>query len=159
MTYDGDWLGGLSPVEDLAEDLELAARRGVDFAIDLRTSHARSVLPLDEAAEAAGLELVEIEGSDPLPDESGELPFGGIGVSDQAVDAVRRILNAPGRKRSLLLDENGTRSSMVYAVHLTVDEGVAEAEALRAARATGLSQDGVEFVRYQVKRIRSRMGG
>ncbi|WP_145204230.1 hypothetical protein [Planctomycetes bacterium Poly30] len=155
MTYDGDWLGGMSPVEELKPDLELAARRGVEFVIDLRTSHTRSVLPLDEPAEFAGLQLVVIDGADPVPGKDGFVPFEGVGVTDRAVDAVRQILNAPGRRRSLLLDENGTRSSMVYAIHLTVDEGVAEAEALRAARATGLSQEGVEFVRAQVQRIRS----
>jgi protein tyrosine phosphatase (PTP) superfamily phosphohydrolase (DUF442 family) len=154
MTYDGDWLGGLSPAEDLDADLELAARRGVDFVIDLRSAHAQEVLSLEEAVEAAGLQLVAISFADPPVVEGVKPPFGGLGVSDEAINAVRRILNAPGRRRSLLLDENGTRSSMVYAIHLALDEGVPVAEALRGARSTGLSQDGVDFVRSQVERAR-----
>ena len=78
-----------------------------------------------------------------------------FGLSVKAIDEVRDILNGPGRKRSLLLDENGTRASTVYAIHLTVDEGIAEAEALRAARATGMTQANADFVREQVERIRS----
>ncbi len=156
MTYDGDWLGGLPPIEELASDLELAARRGVDFVVDLRSSHARSVLPIQNAVALAGLEFIAVPGTDPIPESEWRTPADSCGVSSEAVDAVREILMAPGRRRSLLLDENGTRSSMIYAIHLTVDEGVAEHEALRAARATGLSQAGVDFVRSEVQRIRGR---
>lgn len=155
MTYDGDWLGGMPPADELFADLELAARRGVEFVIDLRSAHARRVQPLDEAVQAAGLTLVVVPDakSDAKPDP--EAPASPVGLSEEAVDEVRRILNAPGRRRSLLMDENGTLASMVYAIHLAVDEGIAEAEALRAARATGMSEAHVNFVHEQVLRIRS----
>ncbi len=155
MTYDGDWLGGMPPADELHADLELAARRGVDFVIDLRSSYARGVQPLDEAVKAAGLSLVTVSDAPVEEDEAGEAGALPVGLSAQAVDEVRRILNAPGRRRSLLIDENGTRASMVYAIHLAVDEGIAEAEALRAARATGMNQVCADFVHEQVERIRS----
>ena len=157
MTYDGDWLGGMPPADELSADLELAARRGVDFVIDLRSIYARSVQPLDEAVANAGLSLITLsdESMELPPSESSDGTTLPIGLSSAAVDEVRRILNAPGRRRSLLIDENGTRASMVYAVHLTVDEGIAEAEALRAARATGMNQACADFVHEQVVRIRS----
>ncbi len=157
MTYDGDWLGGASPEECLPEDLELAARRGVEVLVDLRSPSYQEAYPLDEVASAAGLDLVKIDlvnpdasSADRAEGEPSNL------ISDRAVDSVREILLAPGRRRTLLLDGDGTLSSMIYAVHLTVDEGMAEAEALRAARATGLSQIQESFVKRQVDRIRSQ---
>ncbi len=151
MTYDGDWLGGMPPAGELHSDFELAARRGVDFVIDLRSAHARAAEPLDLAAEDAGLTLIVIDDSSATPGEAASP----VGLSAEAVDEVRRILNAPGRRRSLLIDEDGTRASMVYAIHLAVDEGIAEAEALRAARSTGMSQVCADFVHEEVLRIRS----
>ena len=151
MTYDGDWLGGMPPWDELSADLELAARRGVDLVIDLRSSRARANQPLDDSVTAAGLRLVTVSDGPPVA-EAAELSSG---LSDHVVDEVRSVLNAPGRRRSLLMDEHGTRASMVYAIHLAVDEGIAEAEALRAVRATGMSQANADFVQQQIARIRS----
>lgn len=163
MTYDGDWLGGTSPPECLVEDLQLAARRGVEVVVDLRAPSYQESFSLEEPALAAGLDLVCVDVADPwiaTTDPAGADLQGGellpSLVSDATVDRVRAILLAPGRRRTLLLDGDGTLSSMIYAVHLTVDEGVAEAEALRAARATGLSRIQEDFVKRQVARIRSR---
>ena len=151
MTYDGDWLGGMPPSVELEGDLELAARRGVEVVIDVRSQHAQTVQPIADAVKAAGLEFVPITGvMEPKPTAAEPQPESPL--SPRVVDDVLRVLNAPGRRHSLLLDENGTRSSMIYAIHLAVDEGIAEAEALRAARATGLSQDCAEFVREEVDR-------
>lgn len=159
MTYDGDWLGGASPQECLAEDFELAARRGVEVLVDLRAARYQRDFPLEELALDAGLDLVKVDLVDPRTAPGDDAAVDGREpsnqISDTAVDRVREILLAPGRRRTLLLDGDGTLSSMIYAVHLTVDEGVAEAEALRAARATGLSRIQEDFVKRQVDRIRS----
>ena len=68
---------------------------------------------------------------------------------------MRTILQMRGRQRALLLDETGVGSSLVYAIHLTVDKGVEEVEALRAARAIGIDESFAEFVHDEVERIRA----
>lgn len=156
MTYDGDWLGGTSPPECLIEDLQLAARRGVEVVVDLRAPGYQKTFPLDEPARAAGLDLVQVAVADSDGADDGDTGFPPELISDGTVDRVREILLAPGRRRTLLLDGDGTLSSMIYAVHLSVDEGVAEAEALRAARETGLSRPQEEFVKRQIDRLRSQ---
>jgi protein tyrosine phosphatase (PTP) superfamily phosphohydrolase (DUF442 family) len=143
MTCEGDWLGGMPPAAELGSDLELAARRGVDLVVDLRSPRARASQPLAAAVEGAGLTLLTIEGTS--ADQ----------ISADAVDEVRRVLNAPNRRRLLLIDEDGTRASVIYAIHLAADEGIAEADALRAARAIGLGQLSADFVHEEVERIRS----
>lgn len=143
MTYDGDWLGGMPAPADLASDLELAARRGVEAVVDMRSPEARSAQSLEVAVEEVGLAYVSV-------------PLGDGVISDAAVDRTLEILREPGRGRLLLVDDDGTLSSMVYAIHLAVDEGVEPARALRAARATGIDQSHEEFVRRQVERLTSK---
>lgn len=150
MTYDGDWLGGTPPLECLAADLDLASRRGVEILVDMRSARIRSSVPLAGLAGDAGLEVVEVdllEGFDGA--EAPEVP-----ITDRAVDRIRQILKAPGRRRTLLLDDDGRLASTVYAVHLAVDENVPATMALRAARSTGLSDACELFVKEQVARIR-----
>lgn len=148
MTYDGDWLGGMSSSERIAGDLELAARRGVEVVLDLRGPDGREALPLDVYADALGLALVAVDlGADGTTE--------GLPVTEDGVDRVRALLETPGRRRTLLLDDDGTLASMIYAIHLAADEGVDEDTALRAARATGLGDGGERFVRDQIARIRA----
>lgn len=149
MTYDGDWLGGIPSIEDLEGDLDLAARRGVEILIDLRWDGSKQYLPLEPYTSPLGLELVEVGVGRPVD-------TGSFRISKEAVDQVRSILTAPGRRRVLLLDDSGTLAPAIYAVHLAVDEGIPEAEALRAARAVGLSSTCEGFVREQVDRIESQ---
>jgi len=148
MTYDGDWLGGMPSSERIAEDLELASRRGVEVVLDLRSPEARGALPLDVYAGALGLSLVAVDvGIGEAED--------GAPVTEGGVDRVRALLETPGRRRVLLLDDDGTLASMIYAIHLAADEGIDEDTALRAARATGLGDGGERFVREQIARIRA----
>lgn len=148
MTYDGDWLGGMPPSERVAEDLELASRRGVEVVLDLRSPAARGALPLDVYADALGLSLVAVDVG--IGEAEDDAP-----VTEDGVDRVRALLETPGRRRVLLLDDDGTLASMIYAIHLAADEGVDEDVALRAARATGLGDGGERFVREQIARIRA----
>lgn len=149
MTYDGDWLGGMPPLEALEGDLDLAARRGVEIVVDLRVDASKQYLPLGPYAIPLGLELEEI----PVGPTASSGPFR---ISDESIDRVRTILRAPGRRRTLLLDDSGTLAPMLYAIHLAVDEGVPESEALRAARVVGLTPECERFVRDQVARIESQ---
>lgn len=152
MTYDGDWLGGTPPLEALAADLDLAARRGVEVVIDMRSPRVRESVPLNGPAGAVGLEVVEVDllmGFD--GPEAPEVP-----ITDAAVDRIRSILRAPGRRRTLLLDDDSTLAATVYAIHLAVDENVPAAMALRAARASGLTHACEDFVDAQVERIESQ---
>ena len=70
--------------------------------------------------------------------------------------AALRIGRAPGRRRTLLLDDDSTLAATVYAIHLAVDENVPAAMALRAARASGLTHACEDFVDAQVERIESQ---
>lgn len=154
MTYDGDWLGGMPPIECLPEDLELASRRGVEVVVDLRSIRRRLEHGLEGPVVDAGMEYVSIELQRlDVGDDTGRDDLEVI--SDEAVDQVRSVLRAPGRRRVLLVDDDGTYSSMIYAIHLAADENVSEAMALRAARATGISVENEEFVKRQVRRLSS----
>ncbi len=148
LTFDGDWMGGIPQRDDLATDLELAARRGVEIVIDLRTEAAKTELSIVDPVTDVRMELVEI---DPQRErtEAASDPW----ISAIAIDRVRAVLRTPGRPRVLILDETGTQSALVYAIHLAADEGETEVEALRAARATGLDDTHAAFVHAQVERI------
>jgi len=151
LACDGDWMGGIPLAEDLDDDLGLAHRRGVTVIIDLRDAANRDLMPLDAAAERAGMELVEIDralAGDTLQDLTSE-------ISNAAVDVVRDLLNEPGRSGVLLLDDDGSLAAAVYAIYLTADRGVDESGTLNAARSSGMSDDDVAFVRRQVARIGS----
>lgn len=160
MTYDGDWLGGTPPMDSLPADLDLAARRGVEVVVDLRSPKVREAVPLQGPAGEVGLDVVEV---DLMGDAASSGPTAGpsperVPITDRAVDRVRAILESPGRRRTLLLDDDGTYASTLYAIHLIVDENVPAAEALRAARATGLDAACEAFVADQVVRIRGGAG-
>jgi hypothetical protein len=156
MTYDGDWLGGVSSSERIAEDLELASRRGVEVVLDLRDPGERASLPLDVYTGALGLSLVAVDLVGGASGGAG--PDTNLPVTEAGLDRVRALLETPGRRRVLLLDDDGTIASMIYAIHLAADEGVDGDTALRAARATGLGGDGEAFFRDQVARIRAADG-
>ena len=150
LTFDGDWMGGMPLAEDLDEDLDLAHRRGVAVIIDLRDAGSRETLPLDDAAERVGMELVVIDralAGSSLQDLTSE-------ISNAAVDVVRDWLGAPERRGVLLLDDDGSLAAAVYAIYLIADRDVDEADVLRAARASGMTDDDAAFVRSQVARSR-----
>lgn len=150
LTYEGDWMGGTPAEEGLAETLDLARRRGVETIVDLRREDSRDALSLEAPAGAAGMELVTVDRA--LPSAAiQEIPFE---ISNGAIDRIREILCEPGRSPVLLLDDDGVLSASVYAIHLTADLGVDVDEALRGARASGLTDQDVAFVRRQVTRIR-----
>ncbi|MEM1448266.1 MAG: hypothetical protein AAF957_01410 [Planctomycetota bacterium] len=149
LTYDGDWMGGVPLPEDLDDDLDLARRRGVATIIDLRDDRARTALPLDDAAVRVGMDLVVVERnlpSDTIQDLTSE-------ISNAAIDSVRDVLNRPGRDGVLLLDDDGSLSAAVYAIHLAADKGADPSDVLRGARGSGLSDRDADFVRSQVARI------
>ncbi|MEL6431237.1 MAG: hypothetical protein AAFU73_00550 [Planctomycetota bacterium] len=143
LTCDGDWLGGVPPESAVAEDFELAARRGIGVVLDLRTADVRGALGLEESASVAGLEFM------PVDVDAADAP-----VSERAIERVLGYLATPGRPRAILLGDDGRVPSMLYAIHLSVDADVELDEAIRSARATGLQADDEAFVRSQVARLR-----
>ena len=141
-------IGGVPLPEDLDDDLDLARRRGVATIIDLRDDRARTALPLDDAAVRVGMDLVVVERnlpSDTIQDLTSE-------ISNAAIDSVRDVLNRPGRDGVLLLDDDGSLSAAVYAIHLAADKGADPSDVLRGARGSGLSDRDADFVRSQVAR-------
>lgn len=153
LTYDGDWLGGIPGADDLEADLELASRRGVQLVIDLRPDASKQQLSLFDPVADLGMELVEISlrGTKTTPESDDPVEFGPI--TDIAVERVLNRLKPSDRDRVLLLDENGCDASVLYAIHLAVNEDVPVADALRAARATGLDDANAKFVCDQVERL------
>ncbi|MEM9380184.1 MAG: hypothetical protein AAGB93_09585 [Planctomycetota bacterium] len=149
LTYDGDWMGGVPLPEDLDDDLDLARRRGVATIIDLRDDRARTELPLEQAAVRVGMDLVVVERN--LPGES--IQDLTSEISNAAIDSVRDVLNRPGRDGVLLLDDDGSLSAAVYAIHLAADKGADPSDVLRGARGSGLSERDADFVRSQLARI------
>lgn len=144
VSVSGDiWMGSCPD----ADDLDLAARRGIARVIDLRSTAERRVSGEDgrELAPACAeldLELVEAD----VPEDLAR-------VSDAAVDQVLELLGR-GDAKTLLLCRDGRRSALFFAIHRVVHEGVALEEALLEARRCGVPPGPDEdFVRAQVRRL------
>lgn len=132
------WLGS-APTRG---DLELAARRGVRTVIDL--SAPTEQLDYDVAAVCRELglryESPDLEGDGRLTSEH----------VDRFLDEMVRGMGAP----VLVFCGDGSRSSMLYAIHRVLYEGVPLDEALADARRGGMTPGEQEtFVREQVQRL------
>lgn len=131
------WLGG-GPE---AEDLELAARRGVEQIIDLC---ADGELGFDARA------LCEREGIDYL-----HIPIDLESLDETGVDRVLEALRLGHGRRTLMFSKSGSDAAMLFAIHRAVHGGLAVEAALAEGRRAGMKPGAPEeVVKTQVSRIR-----
>lgn len=140
------WMGS-APAPD---DLDLAARRGIERVIDLRSSAEREVAgrateEFVAACQELGLELLEVE----VPEDLSA-------TRNSTVDEVVSLL-ADHESRTLLLCRDGRRSAVFFALHRIVNEDVSVEDALVEARRCGMAPGEDEaFLLRQSQRLGPR---
>lgn len=140
------WMGS-APAPD---DLDLAARRGIERVIDLRSSAEREVAgrateEFVAACQELGLELLEVE----VPEDLSA-------TRNSTVDEVVSLL-ADHESRTLLLCRDGRRSAVFFALHRIVNEDVSVEDALIEARRCGMAPGEDEaFLLRQSQRLGPR---
>ena len=134
------WIGGYPS----ADDLDLAHRRGIRTAIDLSTPDEAPGYDVAAACKKLGIEYVS------MSVESKKC------IGDECVDRVLEELRRRSREPMLLFCGDGSRAAMLFAIHRTVDDGLALEQALVEARRAGMKPGHPEvFVRAQVVRLQS----
>jgi uncharacterized protein (TIGR01244 family) len=133
----GDLWVGASPTP---EDLELASRRGIRLAIDVRPAWLTAPHDLESAARANGIDFARV-------------PFDAQSPDAAQVERVLAELRRPGP--ALLFCHDGGGAAVLFAVRRVLHDGVPLEEALSEARHLGM-KPGVaeEFVRTLERRAR-----
>ena len=144
VSVSGDIWMGSSPNP---ADLDLAARRGIERVVDLRSDGERRV------SGEAGRELVRVCQELDLDLVEVEVPEDLTTTDALAVEQVVALLGDRDSK-TLLLCRDGRRSAVFFAIHRVVNEGISIEDALLEARRCGMPSGRDEaFLRSEVDRL------
>jgi protein tyrosine phosphatase (PTP) superfamily phosphohydrolase (DUF442 family) len=133
------WIGSYPT----AEDLDLARRRGIRTAIDLSAPDEAPSYDVAETCRKLGIEYVALG----VENKSS--------IADERVDLVIGELRRRAKEPMLLFCADSSRAAMLYAIHRSVDDGLALDQALIEARRAGMKPGHPEvFVRAQVVRLK-----
>ena len=123
------------------EDLDIAHRRGVRTVISLLRDGNGAADEVEAACERLGLTFVRVDVDEDLP-------------SADEIDRALAALDEPDRGPVLVFCESGARTAQVFAIWRVTRDGVPVAEALEAARRTGMKPGAPEDeVRRHVTRL------
>jgi len=127
-----------------AEDLELAAKRGVTRVINIRTTPELERLGWDEGARCAELGLEYVH-----------LPFRGDTATDEVYDGLIQLLDmpAPDAGGTLFHCASGNRTAMIVALLRMQRDGVAYDAALADAQAAGMKPSSLAPLEAQATRL------
>jgi protein tyrosine phosphatase (PTP) superfamily phosphohydrolase (DUF442 family) len=132
------WIGSYPTVEDL----DLALRRGIRFAIDLSMPDEAAGYDVASACSEHNIAYLAMRVDDKKE------------IGDARVDRVLAELRAHARQPMLLFCGDGSRAAMLFAIHRAVQEHVSLDQALVEARRAGMKPGQPEqFVRAQVARL------